>query len=32
VARALEDTIAGVDAVMFVTPEYNRLPRSSSAS
>jgi len=24
VARALKDTIAAVDAVMFVTPEYNR--------
>jgi chromate reductase len=24
-ARALKDAIAGVDAVLFVTPEYNRL-------
>jgi chromate reductase len=24
VARALKDAIAGVDAVLFVTPEYNR--------
>jgi len=23
-ARALKDTIAAVDAVLFVTPEYNR--------